>query len=95
MPKGPKGQKRPADVSATPSRVMRIGVVSQFEISEPFRVSGNLGAKLLSQGVPPILQLLKLREIHERRMRREAFRRKELYLGTKCVQLHFASLDAA
>lgn len=57
MPKGPKGQKRPADVVANAVRVMRIATGEEQEDQEPIRSAaaqlGKLGgtarAKSLSK----------------------------------------------
>lgn len=49
MPRGPKGQKRPADVIGNAVRVMRIATGEETETPEPIRNAaaelGSLGGK--------------------------------------------------
>lgn len=45
MPKGPKGEKRPADVIGNAVRVMRIATGEEAETSSPASPAGEMGRK--------------------------------------------------
>jgi hypothetical protein len=56
MPKGPKGEKRPADVIGNAVRVMRIATGEEEEVTSPASAAatlGKLGGKARAAGMTP------------------------------------------